>query len=44
MDLVRDLHRDPYKQTIVKHLIQLAHDNGAKVIAEGIEKQEELAI
>lgn len=44
MDLVRDLHRDPYKQTIVKHLIQLAHDNGAKVIAEGIERKEELAI
>ncbi|MDE3270852.1 EAL domain-containing protein [Pseudoalteromonas sp. G4] len=44
MDLVRNLHNDPYKQTIVKHLIQLAHDNGTKVIAEGIESEDELAI
>ncbi|MEC8327775.1 MAG: EAL domain-containing protein [Pseudomonadota bacterium] len=44
MDLVRGLHEDPYKQTIVKHLIQIAHDNGSKVIAEGIEHQQELAI
>lgn len=44
MDLVRNLHNDSYKQTIVKHLIQLAHDNGTKVIAEGIESQEELAV
>lgn len=41
MELVRDLHADTYKQTIVEHLVEIAHTNGAKVIAEGIENEQE---
>ncbi|MEM1144411.1 MAG: EAL domain-containing protein [Pseudomonadota bacterium] len=42
MDLIRDLHTDPYKQVIVQHLIEIAHQNGVLVIAEGVENKEEL--
>ncbi|MFC4347339.1 EAL domain-containing protein [Kordiimonas lipolytica] len=41
MDLVRDVHEDVFKQTIVKRLLQIAKDNGIKTIAEGIECAEE---
>lgn len=41
MDLIRDLDTDQYKQIIVKHLIEIAHDNSVKVIAEGVETQAE---
>jgi len=44
MDLVRGLDTDPYKQTIVKHLVHIAKDNNIKVIAEGIETQGEFEI
>ncbi|MAD90525.1 MAG: EAL domain-containing protein [Pseudoalteromonas sp.] len=44
MDLVRDLDTDPYKQTIVKHLVHIAKDNNIKVIAEGIETEGEFEI
>lgn len=41
MELVRDIDQDNYKQSIVEHLIKLSHQNGAKVIAEGIENEKE---
>ncbi len=41
MDLVRNIHQDSLKQTIVDHLIQIARQAGIKVIAEGIEEPEE---
>ena len=41
MDLVRNIHINRHKQNIVSHLIQLAHDNGVEVIAEGIESEAE---
>ena len=37
-----DICSDPKKQAIVKNIIQLAKDLGAKVIAEGIEHKSEL--
>ena len=39
-----DLDAEPYKQTIVKHVVQIAKDNNIKVIAEGIETQGEFEI
>lgn len=43
MALIRDVDTDGYKQSIVRHLIGIAHDCGAKVVAEGIETGGELA-
>ena len=42
MALIRDIDSDAYKQSIVRHLIGIAHDCGAKVVAEGIETGAEL--
>jgi len=42
IELIRDIHKNPYKQVIVKHLIDMAKEDGIKVICEGIEKEEEL--
>ncbi|WP_419147466.1 EAL domain-containing protein [Pseudoalteromonas 'SMAR'] len=44
MDLVRNIHINRHKQNIVSHLIQLAHDNGVEVIAEGIESEAEAEV
>lgn len=41
MELIRDIDTQPSKQKIVKHLIAGAHENGIKIIAEGIETYEE---
>lgn len=43
MALIRDIDSDPYKQIIVQHLIGIAHDSGAMVVAEGIETEAERA-
>ena len=43
MELVRDVHKDPYKSELVKHIIELAHTFNIKVVAEGIEVLEESA-
>lgn len=43
MALIRGIDSDPYKQIIVQHLIGIAHDSGAMVVAEGIETEAERA-
>jgi EAL domain-containing protein (putative c-di-GMP-specific phosphodiesterase class I) len=43
MALIRDVDQDPYKQSIVAHLIGIARDTGARIVAEGIETEAELA-
>lgn len=41
MELVRDIHADAFKQNIVSSLISIAKKSGIKIIAEGIEVEEE---
>lgn len=41
MDLVRDVDREPFKQTIVHHLLSIAQTQGIMTIAEGIETEAE---
>ena len=41
MSLVRDIHREPVKQRIVRSMISLCAESGILVIAEGIETREE---
>lgn len=41
MDLVRDIHLDAARQSIVSHLVGIAADMGIQVIAEGVEDAEE---
>lgn len=43
MSLVRDLHRDDARRKIVSSLIELCHEMGKTVIAEGIEQAAECA-
>ena len=42
--LVMDVEQSPAKQKIIKHLVTLCEDLGAKVVAEGIETREELSV
>ncbi|HEY9887398.1 MAG TPA: EAL domain-containing protein [Candidatus Obscuribacterales bacterium] len=41
---VRNIPQEPQNQTIVKHIIAMAHDLGLKIIAEGIETQAEMEV
>ena len=41
MDLIRNVDIDPFKAAVLRRLIDLAHDFGILVIAEGIETQGE---
>ncbi|MBO6560887.1 MAG: EAL domain-containing protein [Nisaea sp.] len=41
MDLVRNIDRDPLKQSIVGHLISISREHNIEVIAEGVETEEE---
>lgn len=41
MDLIRGIQDDPSKQTIVHHLVSIAHEHGIRTIAEGIETEAE---
>jgi EAL domain-containing protein (putative c-di-GMP-specific phosphodiesterase class I) len=41
MSLVRGIHRQPTKQTLVRTMITMCHELGMKVVAEGIETCEE---
>lgn len=43
MELVRDVHRDPYKARIAANLLNVATSLGIDALAEGIETEEELA-
>ncbi len=42
MELIRNIHRDNFKKVIVNHLVEIAHQNGIRVVSEGIETPEEL--
>jgi len=42
MELIRDIHKHNMKKVIVNYLIRLAHENGIKVVSEGVETPEEL--
>lgn len=44
MTMVRDVDKDPRKQIMGETMVNLANKLGAKIIAEGIETQEELAM
>ncbi len=41
MTLIRDIHKNPSTQTLVRGMISYCHDNFIRVIAEGIESVEE---
>lgn len=41
-DLIKNIHREYYKQEVVKALIALSHKVGAIVVAEGVETEEEV--
>jgi len=41
MELIRGIHDDPFKQTIVHHLLSIAETQGIRTIAEGIETEDE---
>jgi diguanylate cyclase (GGDEF)-like protein len=43
-DFIRDIHQQPANQAIVKALISMAHQLGMRIIAEGVETKEELAV
>jgi len=42
MELIRNVHRDPYKALIAQKIIEIAHHLGIETIAEGVEVREEL--
>ncbi|MEF9915921.1 MAG: EAL domain-containing protein [Lachnospiraceae bacterium] len=42
MNIVRNIHTDANKQTLVEHLVAYTHKRNIKVIAEGVEKAEEM--
>jgi EAL domain-containing protein (putative c-di-GMP-specific phosphodiesterase class I) len=41
MSLVRNVHENKTKWHIVRHLVAMAHDSGALVVAEGVETDRE---
>lgn len=43
MDLVRDVAVNPRTERLVHHLLEFARGEGMQVVAEGIEREEELA-
>ena len=43
MEIIRGIDRDSVKQSIFGALVAIAHENGIKVLAEGVETREELA-
>lgn len=42
MEIIRGIDKDPVKQSIFGAMLQIAHENGIKVLAEGVETCEEL--
>lgn len=43
MELVRDVHQDPYKALITRKILEIAQQLGITTVAEGVEVPEELA-
>lgn len=43
MDLIRDIHKDSFKQALIQALVTFAKSTNMKTIAEGIETEEELS-
>jgi EAL domain-containing protein (putative c-di-GMP-specific phosphodiesterase class I) len=43
MELIRDVHQDPYKAMIAQKMLEIALELGIKTVAEGVECLEELA-
>lgn len=43
MTLVRDIDESAVRQNLVRNMVSFARDLGAKVVAEGVERREELA-
>jgi len=41
MELIRDIHRNDMKRKIVRSMVELCHDMGKAIIAEGVEAIEE---
>ena len=41
MELIRDIHRNDMKRKIVRSMVELCHDMGKSIIAEGVEVLEE---
>lgn len=44
ISLIRDIHKDSFKQALIKALVTFAKSTNIKLIAEGIECEEELAM
>lgn len=42
MDLVSNIDKEPFKQALMKTFVTLSNETGMKIIAEGIETEEEL--
>lgn len=42
MELIRDVHRDPYKAMIAQKMLEIAQELGIRTVAEGVECREEL--
>lgn len=42
IELIRDIHKDSFKQHLIKGLVELSDNTDMKLIAEGIEVEEEL--
>ncbi|HYP76360.1 MAG TPA: EAL domain-containing response regulator [Polyangiaceae bacterium] len=42
MELIRDIHQNDMKRKIVRSMVELCHDMGKSIIAEGVETKEEM--
>ncbi|MDV7339097.1 EAL domain-containing protein [Terasakiella sp. A23] len=43
MEMIRNVHKDRFKSELVRKIVELSHNFGIEVIAEGIETKEEAA-